>query len=340
MFFSPFFFLGFFDMSYYNRGYRSYGYRSRTGYRRGYNRYWRRNWARQRGVYRSQTAGNRRFNLTVPVSDVFELTTPAGAFWTNVKCLQPYVQTRGTVACGSMVFSPLYRTYSALYDQVKINSVSVKMSILNVIGNGGIISAVKIFTMWDRDLQYGELSAANVPSVLALQNGAESQSSLIVNNSRGIIYRNNRASDIQERTVFHDCSVGRNVDNGYYDGCFANGAGYSHGLGYVPGMFFAIQTNDAPGEGMSYTFNISIEVKWNVTFRNPKYGLTAAQSGAKVSDLKAGVINEIKEEDDLLADDEKKDEEASVDMTDEEVTALLEKLKKMKVSDEEKKDES
>lgn len=281
-------------MSYYRRGYRfPYG-RSRLGYRRGYNRYWRRNWARSRGVYRSQVAGSRNFNVTVPTSSVFQVMVPASSYWSNVVCVNPYRQRDDTgVSFGALTTSTLYRTYCGLYDEVKINSVYLRITLMSNIGTGGVVDAVKVYTMWDRRLFQNELNSANLPSYIAMQNGSGSQCSLVVNNSRAIFSRWNRASDLQERTVYHDCTVGSSSLYGYVDGQW--GAGEE--VGYCPGCFIALNTNSAPGDGQSYTFTISVDVRWNVTFRNPKFGLSVSSAKSEtVSDLREAAVKEVKDD--------------------------------------------
>lgn len=287
-------------MSYYRRGYRfPYG-RSRLGYRRGYNRYWRRNWGRQRSLYGSQAAGSRRFSIVVPCEKAFQMIVSQSNFWSQLLAVSPYGFIPGSNeqsgrTSGSLLSSVLYRTYCGLYDEVKIDSCFVKFTIMSLLGNGGVVPALKFVSMWDRQSRFSEIvSGSGLPSSNTLSTGSESQATFLTSTSRGVVTRFNRASDLQERTTFHDCSISTNGSN-VYDGEWAAGGN----VGYAPALYFALNTATSPGSGLTYTFNCSIEVRWKVTFRNPKFGLSAGQTSAKgesFGDMKQAVVEEIKDD--------------------------------------------
>lgn len=269
----------FYRRGYYRRGRSGYGYR-------GYNRSWRRRgWSRRGGLSRSSTQGSRRFSVVVPTQAVFNFTVPAGSYWSDLHAVSPYsANPSSKLVHASLVSSLLYRTYTRLYDQAKIDWVSVKISIMTLVGAGGVSPAVKVVTSWDRDIGFNEVTGSNpsdYPTTDSIQSGSESQTSLIVNNSRAVINRFNAASDLQERTVFHDCSLvsvgGSNsyyVDSQYY----AQSSQASKSVGYCPGLYMALNAATSPGEGSSFVFTCSLDVKWHVTFRNPKYGLSVGAS--------------------------------------------------------------
>lgn len=270
--FSPFFFLFFFLMSYYRRGYRyPYG-RSRLGYRRGYNRYWRRNWGRQRTLNGASTAGSRRFSCIIPTEKAFQMVVGGGNFWSQLLAVSPYYYDPGSSdragrTCGALPSSVLYRTYCSLYDEVKIDACYVKFTIMSLLGNGGVVPALKFVTMWDRQARYREIyGGEELPTSNTLATGSESQSTFVTSTSRGVVTRYNRASDIQERTTFHDCSITAPGGGIYAD------AEWSETLpvGYAPALYFALNTATSPGQGLNYTFNCAVEVRWRVTFRNPQ----------------------------------------------------------------------
>ena len=254
-------------------------------YRRGYPRYYRRSrWpyrSWRRGVGRAQVAGNRRFNVVIPVQDAFSVSWSGTSNFSNVHALCPYYYNSNDQALGwryshgSMMISQLYRTYSQLYDEVKINSVTVQFQIMNGIGIGGTVPALKFITSWDRDCNFDEVVyGTGVPNSSQMTTGSESQSVLISNTSAQRIFRYNRATDLMEKCTFHDCTVsasGTVVD----DKMFAADQGKNR-IGYCPTCFFMINTAVPPGDGATFTFNLAMEVKYNVTFRNPKFGLAAA----------------------------------------------------------------
>lgn len=348
-------------MAFYRRGF------YRRGYRRNYGRYYRRSrwpYRSMRGtLVRSQTSGVRRLNISIPVQEAFSvsITTPAGGsgvFWSDVYAIQPFLQViSGTglanVGHGNLISSRLYRVYTTLYDQMKINSCYIKMTVMTNIGSGGVTPALRVVTMWDRNMCVEDLYGSGMPSTDQLEVGSGSQVTMIVNNSRAIMTRYLKASDIQEWTKFHDCSLVTS-GNYKYDGSwcvrkaatenFANG----QDCGFVPGMYFALNSATAPAAGASFVFSLQFEIRWNVTFRNPKFGLSAGGVGAKgigvevpdekkVVDVKEGgdVKGDVGMDDDTeivvhpedigdVGDDEK---EVKMDLSDEEIAAILAKLK-------------
>lgn len=273
----------FYRRGYYRRGRSGYGYR-------GYNRSWRRRGWYRRGLARSSTQGNRRFSVIVPTQASFNFTVSGTSYWSDLHAVSPYDASISgphvSLRHCALPSSLMYRTYTRLYDQVKVDWVSVRISIMSLVGSGGITPAVKVVTMWDRAATSGDVTnGASVPSPDSIQNGSESQVSLIVNNSRAIVNRFNVASDIQERTVFHDCAVANN-NGSYVDSEFNIG----HNVGYAPVLYMALNTATSPGSGTSFTFTCSLDVKWRVTFRNPKFGLSASSSGSKgVDDLTSDI---------------------------------------------------
>jgi hypothetical protein len=162
---------------------------------------------------------------------------------------------------------------------------------MSLVGSGGVVPALRFVTCWDRDWYYEDASAARIMSNSDLETGSESQVTLIVNNSRAIISRYSRASDILERSTFHDCTL--DEDGGSYSDQYYN-AGNS--VGYSPGLLFAINTATAPGQDQSFSFNVALDVRWNVTFRNPKYGLSSAagRGVSSIEDLKKEVVEDVK----------------------------------------------
>lgn len=272
---------------------RSRGYRSRIG-SRGYNRYWRRTgWWRRSG--RNNTSGRRRLTLRVPCEAQVQFAINAGEHWSTLGCIQPYLAFKNSAAgrglgIAPLVFSPLYRRYTELYDEVKVDSVYVSGSVIDGIGIGGTFSGLSFCSAWDRKIQPGEVLPTGTPGITpsTIQFGSESQSFLLTNNSKQLVHRWNRASDLQERTTFHDCSVGSGGAGSYiayFDEAFmpqtnANNSNLASNIGYVPGLWMAFYSPIVDSSNTRYV-NVTFKVVWTVTFRNPKYGLSAESSSAK-----------------------------------------------------------
>lgn len=290
--------------------------------RRGYSRTYRRSrWPyrswRRSSVTRSSQQGRRRFICSIPCSDVFTMTVngPSSAtgtnYWSDLHAVSPYCWRNSPTAAirklshGSLLSSPLYRTYTGLYDQVKVDSCYVKISIMTNVGNGGLTPAIRIVTSWDRDATYDELDdESSYPTINDIQNGSESQVSMVVNNSRAIVSRYCRASDLQERSIYHDCSCKENSGGAFVDEVYAADGN----VGFSPALFIAINSGTSPAYGASFAFTVQVDVKWVVTFRNPKYGLSSEAGTRTISDIKAEALEEVK------AVDELKDEEVLPDV--------------------------
>lgn len=310
--------------------------------RRGYSRTFRRSrWPfrswRRRSVVRAEQSGRRTFTCSIPSNEAFQLIVPAKKQWSNLVAVSPYFYSSEMAACKcSLIASQLYRVYTTLYDQVKINGVTCKISVMTSIGAGGLVPAAKFVTQWDRDAQYKEVAEGHdLPTTNSLEIGSESQSKLIVNNSRAILYRSNWASDLQEKSTFHDCSIDLSGST-WYDRQYHDGP-----VGYSPSLFMALMSSAIPPQGSSYTFDVAVEATWRVTFRNPKFGLTVGDSSGRsglsrlldLGDLNGGGVVDVKDDsDDVLPDVEdggKKSSKKFDDLSDEEKAKIMELIGSM-----------
>lgn len=289
--------------SFYRRYLRRYGAGSRRWRRTG----WWRRYSRRSG--RSYTSGRRRLTLRVPCEAQVQFTIAAGENWSTLGCIQPYMSFKPAangrgLGIAALVGSPLYRRYTELYDEVKVDNVAVSGSIIDGIGIGGTFSGLSFCSSWDRHIQAGEIVPGGRPGITprTIQFGSEAQSFLLTNNSRQLVHRWNRASDIQERTSFHDCSVGTAASGSqvqYYDEAFFvfNDAGTeamtSANIGYVPGLWMAFYSPLVDNSNARYV-NVTFKVVYTVTFRNPKYGLSAeaASKGVEGEERSEPVVEE------------------------------------------------
>lgn len=243
-----------------------------------------RSWRRS-SVTRSQQSGRRYFNISFPIENIVALTVTANQSFSNVLRTTSWVSPVGTsdtdanraLHCCGLPGSIAYRKYCQLYDQVKINSVSFSVAIADTIGSGGI-PGVRVYTSWDRDFQNGEALMTSEE----LLNGPESQVVTFINNSRAKFYRSNRASDLQERTTFIDSTNKYTANVSWYNDQWGEGA--ARGCGYSPSMSLVIQTSNTTTSNRTIT--LQIQARYNVTFRNPKFGLAVDGGAAKsVSDF-------------------------------------------------------
>lgn len=261
----------------------------RRSYRRFYprrgRRYFRRNFYRRPSTF---TSGRKTYVMRVPVEDTYTLHFTSGSNWTELCCVQPYfdISTGSTderpqtyFCLAPMVESDAYATYTELYDQVRIHSMAVQIGILSGIGINGTLPAIQLYTSWDRHLDSTEVAVGGDPGITpeTIGNGSESQTTLITNNSAQVVNRYSRASDIQERTTYHDCSLRYDQSETPSFGCMDRAWGQmGQNCGYVPGLWFSMYRQNTGSEAV---VNISVRAVYTVVFRNPKYGQSNQQAG-------------------------------------------------------------
>ena len=271
-------------MPYYSR------YRRRTGFARYRRRYvgYRRRYRRRVSTGGSLTSRS-RLRVRVPVQKVVSLTIPANQTDSNVATSCPYwekVDDTPTSVC-SAVATPLYQAYTRLFDQVKCDGVITKVAVVSPIGGGtgATLQALQLLIAYDRQGTITELeNAAPAPgsptpvTVATLFNSSSVQIRSAINNSVAKTARACWASDLQERTVFHDCSFATNADETlFYDRDYNSDRTTSSY--FVPLTMIGIR-NAAAAATASVSIQILIEQVYYFTFRNPKYGGSTASGAA------------------------------------------------------------
>lgn len=248
---------------------RRYG-RRYSRYRRSYSRY-----RRRRSGTSSAASSRGRIRVRVPVQQVVTLTVPAGATDSNVLTSSPYYRNTGIApsAVAAAVNMPLYAAYTRLYDQVKCDGVVSSLSVVSPIGQAGVASALQLIVAYDRTGTRTEVTnpaGAAAITVGSLFSYSSSVARSAINNSVAKMTRSCWASDIQERTTFHDCTIASNAQGTeVYDSDFgsnANKVGYFAPLTLVGFRIPAV----APQNDLAVT--VLIEQTYYFTFRNPKFG--------------------------------------------------------------------
>ena len=195
----------------------TYKYRRRYG--RRYSSYRRRYYAyRRRRSRTSSTATNRgRIRVRVPIQQVIAVPVAARSTDSSVVTSSPFVQGKANYAplavCGG-VGTALYRAYANLYDQVKCDGVVTRLAILTPIGAGTATSpaSCQVVMAYDRMGNQREVfntqQAPEQPTTTAsLFDYSSATVVSAINNSVAKTSRSCWASDIQERTAFHDSTV-------------------------------------------------------------------------------------------------------------------------------------
>ena len=268
-----------------------YSYRYRRRYGRRYSRY--RRYSASYSRYRrrrsgtSSTATSRgRIRVRVPVQQVLSISVPANSLDSEVVTSSPWVRLLAgdqPHGCCAAVQTPLYNAYANLYDQVKCDGVVTRFSILTAIG-GTTMPAVQVVMAYDRYGNFNEVSfdVATAAGVTTAQIFNFSSASVVsaINNSVAKTSRSCWASDIQERTTFHDCTVDT-VGSSNYMFCDRDFSSSRSKIGYFsPLTLIGLRLSAAPAE--ETTVSALIEQTYYFTFRNPKYGGSSSVSAASV----------------------------------------------------------
>lgn len=272
-------------MAYFRR-YGGYGRRYRRWYnRRGWTRSWRRG-----SMSRRIASGTRTFSMTVPMENIFTVNFMGGQYNSVVQCIEPFYfdpsAAHPEFLCCPLIQSQLYRTYAQLYDDVKIDWCSYEISILDPIGSQ-TYNALRLWTAVDRRVTKNDVTDVNeAPTAPQIRNMSSAQGTMFVNNSRAVVRRYIAASDLAERTTYHDCSftaaAAPNIS-------FIDKA-WNHGDNnipfFCPGLWFFVESTTSTAD--TRAISVSVKCKYGITFRNAKFGLAvtgnAGPKSAAVSD--------------------------------------------------------
>lgn len=274
----------------------------------GYRRSFRRGWYK-RSLYGSQVSGTRRFRITIPVEGQVNIPVVNGTMYSATCSFFPYaVYTADSpvgfqnTCLGNLFNNNLFNTYCTLYDEVKINSMYLRMSILDV----PIASKVCfVNTYLDRHADAYDLE--HIRGHAQVDNSAEVQSNQFTSMERATIYRKYRASDLSERTGFLDSTVHDQTGGGnpptWGRRCNREWSMNAGGV-FVPQLGFYVRLASAPVDNSNIL--ISFRVLWSLTFRNPKASVGAASRSLSISVMKNDAVKEIVDE------SEEKEEEEEV----------------------------
>lgn len=255
----------------------TYVYKYRRRYGRRYSRYRRYgsySRYRRRRYGTSSTASNRgRIRVRVPVQKVISCPVASGEYDSKIITSHPWYQSsdadisNNPYGVCAAVSSPLYRAYTGLYDQVKCDGVVSRISMVTAIGASGL-PAVQVVSAYDRLGNKNEVRNVDLLDVAGLFDYSSASIVSAINNSVAKTSRSCWASDIQERTVFHDCNVGAGASSATVDVDFNSNASK---VGYFsPLLLVGLRLAAAPTSDI--VVQVLIEQTYYFTFRNPKYG--------------------------------------------------------------------
>lgn len=304
-------------------------------------RSWRRN-----SVYRAQANGTRRFSVAIPVSGQVNIPVVNGTMFSSTFSFFPFASytnsspiTAIQSCLGNLYFNNIWYTYCNLYDEVKLNSFSVRLSVLSVPVDG---KGAFIESCLDRHCTVHDLE--NIRGHADIQNSAEVQNNQFTSLDRATVFRFYRARDAGERTNFFDASSQDVVDTAHDPAQWGRRQLQDWGLGgggnFSPLLEFYIRLLSPPADNSNIL--ISYNVVWYLTFRNPKASVGAATRGLTMSDLKLDAIRDMMDdeselnkkkvkfeepvyEEEVLPDDDEMDSQK--EPTKEELLEMLAKLK-------------
>ena len=127
---------------------------------------------------------------------------------------------------------------------------------------------MQVVSAYDRMGNKNEvLNDADIP-LASLLNYSSASIVSAINNSVAKTSRSCWASDIQERTIFHDCTLGDSDEGADVDVDFNSNASK---VGYFsPLLLLGLRLAAAPSSDIAV--QVLIEQTYYFTFRNPKYG--------------------------------------------------------------------
>lgn len=224
-------------------------------------------------------SGTRTLSITVPVEGIYSAMVNASSFNTHVYAISPFKYSPSDAGADYMqaplVMTDLYKTYSSLYDEMKIDWVSYEICVLDVIGQGGTFSACRLWTTVDRRFVSPDATSPMTAYQVRCSSGA--QGTMMTNNSRTVIKRYLAARDLQERTSWHDCTMIDGTTGNppaiiRYDQAW-NTSGPNCPF-FSPALWYFMELSSAPAA--QTVINLSVKVKYGVTFRNAKFGLSTS----------------------------------------------------------------
>lgn len=268
-------------------------------YRRG-SRWPYRSWRRW-GTSRSQKSGTRRFSVSIPVEGYRSVGVASNSHVSYSVAFTPFYSSANTDTSdpeyshhiGNLIGHNLFTTYCQLYDEVKLNSMSISIAVDQVpAGSNG----VKIISCVDRHATLNDIRGQYLTQNMA--GSAESDSRMFSSLQNARVYRYLAARDISERTNWFDCTLGQaNYTTGGNTYAMAGPLEFIQNSSlfacYNPIVFVGFSFSAAPAAAGTVYFQY--KVTYNLTFRNPKFGGSGA---AKFGDMLGDVISDVKREED------------------------------------------
>lgn len=271
-------------------------------YKKRYKKKYRRRYA---PLYKRVINNSSRSRVTVNITNTTEwaIDLPAQQYWASPLGIHPFCEVTAIPqgganllaykVCCSMVNTSLYKTFAALYEQVKLDAMTVQITALQPMSNYN--GSLEFHTAWDRKCSLNELhktsnnvapGAGYYPTSAQLSSLASHASGIATTNSIPIIKRTIWASDLLEKTQFIDTDYG-SIDTEIFDTDDVTVTYNADWMGdleragltstqFCPIMFLGVECHQSAT--VNRTIPVKIEVTYKATFRNPKYGGSSGAS--------------------------------------------------------------
>lgn len=267
---------------------RAYRRRARTR-RSRYRRWWRNplswRYARRRRTPIANKGTRGRTRIALKSGANLPFLIPNGSNVSGIATINPFVNNTTAAANAQPLaflahsFTNVYDIYHRLYDQVKIDRVGIKLTGVDIIGNGGQVGAIRVAIAWDRNTSARDFYTGNRILINELINMPGAQMRLFTNNSRVQMWSSVSASDLTERSSFMDSdyvtytlsSATTGWQNDQTLETLNPFSLHSAWSGFFPTCYIAVALPINNATGNAIPINLYADIYCTVTFRNPKF---------------------------------------------------------------------
>lgn len=218
----------------------------------------------------------------------------ANSYESNVWIISPFGYATGTQSCvGTLTALNTYQAYASLFDEFKLNSISVRFNVTRTL-SGFADATTDFITCLDRHGNAEDIT--NRMTMNQVENSSSAVRTTFNGQSTFTTTRSYRATDFMEKYTFYDASYHEDgaVTGRYIDAWYNN----ANNTGFTPLIYSALKTTMATAAA-TRDITCTADITYNLTFRNPKNGISvsAAKAAAEAVDPEAKVTIVTEEED-------------------------------------------
>jgi len=202
-------------------------------------------------------------NVKVITTNYFPVQMAGGNAVSSVLSIPAFADTEGSsyyVGGGSLLNCPVYRLYTALYDEVKVRGVQYQVTFTNPNAVAADYASCNFFCTLDR--RWGDNEKE--PTAEEMMNICTCSPVQLTSYRVPIVTRYYAARDLIEKVQYHDCTI-ISTDGYFYDQSIQ---GNKNPNFYSPNFKFCFQFPTAGTAASSFTVNV--RCVYYLTFRNPR----------------------------------------------------------------------